>query len=200
MDIEFRNIVRTPLCIRSINKERVLFLLGRLAHDTNAGEEPHSVLWRMKRMDAKSFVIQRRRLVTIGLLLGAFVAILLRPTAILGVQLPVQHMVTRGIFLEGLDEVFIGIARRSFNQLIVGMILGGLAGGGFSIYLRQNSMLLLKSAGSSESNEKDSEQSELLAQIGHWWHKNIDSRFFPFVDAMYAKAAEKRKLDSSDRK
>lgn len=64
----------------------------------------------------------------VGALLGGLVAFLLRPSAPLIGQLSFGAVVSRGRSLRGLDQILVPVAERSFNQLLVGLVLGGLAG------------------------------------------------------------------------
>jgi len=63
-----------------------------------------------------------------GFLLGAGVGYLYRPSAFLAGQLPFQHVITRGASLKGFDQVYLEVAQRSFDYLLVGGFLGAAAG------------------------------------------------------------------------
>jgi hypothetical protein len=64
-----------------------------------------------------------------GFLLGAAVGYLYRPPAFLVGQLPFRHVVSRGTSLKGFDQVYLEVAQRSFDYLLV----GGLVGAGIGI-------------------------------------------------------------------
>ena len=63
-----------------------------------------------------------------GFLLGAGVAFFYRPPAILVGQLPFRHVITRGASLKGFEQVYIEVAQRSFDYLLVGGLLGAGVG------------------------------------------------------------------------
>ncbi|MGA7827848.1 MAG: hypothetical protein WCA04_09315 [Geobacteraceae bacterium] len=70
----------------------------------------------------------------IGLLVGASVGYLYRPPAFLTGQLPFHVVITRGGSLKGLDQIYLEVARTSFNYLLAGGIIGaalGIIGGVF---------------------------------------------------------------------
>jgi hypothetical protein len=64
----------------------------------------------------------------VGLLVGAFVGYLYRPPAFLTGQLPFNVVITRGGSLKGFDQIYLGVARTSFNYLLAGGIIGALFG------------------------------------------------------------------------
>lgn len=64
----------------------------------------------------------------VGFLAGAAFGYLYRPPAILIGQLPFEHVITRGARLKGLDQIFLEVARRSFDYLVVGGIMGAVLG------------------------------------------------------------------------
>lgn len=63
-----------------------------------------------------------------GIVVGAFIGFLLRPSVQLVGQLPFSAVITRGSELQGLDQILIPAARTSFNYLLVGGIVGAIAG------------------------------------------------------------------------
>lgn len=67
--------------------------------------------------------------IVVGLVLGAIVGFLMRPSIPLIGQLPITTMVelvtTGG---EGLDRLFVPLAQRSFMYMMVGGIVGGFVG------------------------------------------------------------------------
>ncbi len=65
---------------------------------------------------------------TIGLLLGGFLGYVMRPAAPLIGQLPFRVVMTQGTNLQGLDQILVPMAQRSFNYVLVGAVLGVLAG------------------------------------------------------------------------
>jgi hypothetical protein len=64
----------------------------------------------------------------LGVLLGGLVGYLLRPSAFLVGQLPLETVITRGAYLQGLDQLLVGTAQASFNYLFVGAVIGGVVG------------------------------------------------------------------------
>ena len=64
----------------------------------------------------------------IGLILGASVGYFYRPPAIFIGQLPFDVVITRGGNLKGLDQIYLEIAKTSFNYLLVGGIAGAIVG------------------------------------------------------------------------
>ena len=59
-----------------------------------------------------------------GFLLGAGVGYFYRPPAVLAGQLPFRHVITRGASLKGFEQVYLEVAQRSFDYLLVGGLLG----------------------------------------------------------------------------
>jgi len=70
----------------------------------------------------------RSKLALAGLLIGGVVGFLLRPSVPLMGQLPFTTVITRGSNLRGLDQLLLGYARSSFNDLVAGIIVGTLIG------------------------------------------------------------------------
>ncbi len=63
-----------------------------------------------------------------GFLAGAFVGYMYRPPAFLIGQLPFKHVISRGTSLQGLDQIYIEVAEKSFNYLLGGGIIGAIVG------------------------------------------------------------------------
>jgi hypothetical protein len=63
-----------------------------------------------------------------GLFLGGGIGFLLRPSAFLVGQLPFETVIVRGSNLGGLDRLLVSTAQTSFNYMVVGAILGAVAG------------------------------------------------------------------------
>jgi hypothetical protein len=59
---------------------------------------------------------------------GGLLGYLFRPSVPLLGQLPFEVVVTRGQNLHGLDVVLRGVAEQSFNYIVVGVVIGCLAG------------------------------------------------------------------------
>src|SRR5262245_2921232 len=66
------------------------------------------------------------RFVVGGILLGAIVGFLLRPSVPIVGQLPFDMVITRGANLQGMGEVLRPAAERSFNYMLVGAIVGAV--------------------------------------------------------------------------
>ena len=65
---------------------------------------------------------------TLGFLSGAAAGYLYRPPAFLIGQLPFDVVIARGSNLKGLDQIYIEVAKTSFNYLLIGGILGAVIG------------------------------------------------------------------------
>jgi hypothetical protein len=63
-----------------------------------------------------------------GALLGGLLGFLARPTVPFVGQLPFSIVVTRGSNLTGLDVILKSVAEDSFNDMVIGTIVGGIAG------------------------------------------------------------------------
>lgn len=63
-----------------------------------------------------------------GFLAGGFIGYLLRPSAFMIGQLPLQHVITRGESLQGVERVFMSLARESFSTMMIGAAIGLVAG------------------------------------------------------------------------
>lgn len=64
----------------------------------------------------------------LGLALGGLIGFLLRPSAMLVGQLPFEIVISRGANLQGLDSILVPTAQTSFNIMVVGAIVGAVAG------------------------------------------------------------------------
>lgn len=64
----------------------------------------------------------------LGLIVGSVVGCLLRPSAMLVGQLPLETVISRGANLQGLDRLLVPTAEASFNILLVGAIIGAVVG------------------------------------------------------------------------
>jgi hypothetical protein len=64
----------------------------------------------------------------VGSLIGGFVGFLGRPAGILAVQVPFEHVITRGVNLKGMDQMLVPLAQQSFNIMLMGTILGAIVG------------------------------------------------------------------------
>lgn len=71
-----------------------------------------------------------RRLVFIclGVLAGAFIGFLTRPSAFLIGQLPFETVLSRGGNLSGVDQLLVPTAQASFNQMLLYAVAGGVVG------------------------------------------------------------------------
>ena len=77
----------------------------------------------MCKMTKKAWVIS-----FIGLILGASIGYFYRPPALFIGQLPLDVVITRGGTLKGLDQIYLEIAKTSFNYLVIGGIAGAILG------------------------------------------------------------------------
>jgi hypothetical protein len=64
----------------------------------------------------------------LGLIMGALIGFLLRPSVMLIGQLPFETVISRGTTLQGLDKVLVSTAETSFNIMLVGAIIGAVMG------------------------------------------------------------------------
>ena len=64
----------------------------------------------------------------VGFLIGGLVGFLARPSAFFLGQLPLEHVISRGATLKGMDQMLIPLAQRSFNITLIGAIIGAVAG------------------------------------------------------------------------
>ncbi len=67
-------------------------------------------------------------LTVIGFVIGGLAGFLFRPSAFLIGQLPFDVVITRGIHLQGVDRVMVGLAESSFNQMAVIACIGAAVG------------------------------------------------------------------------
>lgn len=77
----------------------------------------------MGEMTGKSWIIG-----VIGLIIGASVGYFYRPSALFVGQLPFDVVITRGGNLKGLDQIYLEVAKTSFNYVLIGAIAGGILG------------------------------------------------------------------------
>lgn len=70
-----------------------------------------------------------------GFLVGGLIGFLARPSAFLIGQLPLKHVITRGGNLEGMDQILIPLAERSFNFMLIGAVLGATVGAVLAIFV-----------------------------------------------------------------
>lgn len=64
----------------------------------------------------------------LGLLLGAFIGFLARPSSPIAGRVSFIEALTRGATLEGADQLMITIAERSFDIMLIGAVAGMVAG------------------------------------------------------------------------
>ena len=74
----------------------------------------------------------------LGLVAGAAIGFLTRPSTFLVGQLPLSTVLTRGGNLGGLDQLLVPAAQASFNQMLVFAVLGGAVGVGIGWMVRQS--------------------------------------------------------------
>jgi hypothetical protein len=67
-------------------------------------------------------------LAAVGVFIGGLIGFLLRPAAPLIGQLDFGTVITRGSNLTGLETLLVSTAQTSFSYLLVGVILGAVAG------------------------------------------------------------------------
>ncbi len=84
-------------------------------------------------MDKKAWLI-----CVIGIILGASIGYFYRPPAIFIGQLPFDVVITRGGNLKGLDQIYIEVAKTSFNYLLIGGIVGGIVGAIIGMKITKN--------------------------------------------------------------
>ena len=63
-----------------------------------------------------------------GFLIGGLIAFLARPSEFIIGQLPFGIVVSRGADLKGMDQLLVPLAQESFNVMLIGAIIGGIAG------------------------------------------------------------------------
>ena len=64
----------------------------------------------------------------IGFIVGASIGYFYRPPALFIGQLPFDIVITRGGTLKGLDQIYLDVAKKSFNYLLFGGIAGAVLG------------------------------------------------------------------------
>ena len=64
----------------------------------------------------------------VGAILGGVVGFLLRPSTLVVGQLPFNTVISRGGNLKGLSQLLVPSAEKSFNVMLVGVILGLVVG------------------------------------------------------------------------
>lgn len=64
----------------------------------------------------------------VGFIVGGLIALILRPSAPLIGQLPIETVFSRGTGLSGLDVILVPTAERSFNLMLLGALMGLAAG------------------------------------------------------------------------
>jgi hypothetical protein len=64
----------------------------------------------------------------IGIIAGGYIGFLNRPTALLVGKLPFEKVIFAGANLQGMDKVFVSVAKTSFNYMIIGAVIGLLCG------------------------------------------------------------------------
>lgn len=75
--------------------------------------------------------------VVVGSSAGALAGYLLRPAVALVGQLPWSVVITRGGSLDGLERLLAPVARQSFDRMLLGAVLGALAGWCISLLARR---------------------------------------------------------------
>jgi hypothetical protein len=75
-----------------------------------------------------------------GFIAGGLIALILRPSAPLIGQLPVETVFSRGAALTGLDEILVPTAERSFDLMLLGALIGLAAGIAASKLLRAGAL------------------------------------------------------------
>lgn len=63
-----------------------------------------------------------------GFLIGGLIAFLARPSAFLIGQLPFDIVISRGTSLKGMDQMLVPLAQESFNAMLIGAVIGCIAG------------------------------------------------------------------------
>ena len=75
----------------------------------------------------------------VGFILGASIGYFYRPPALFIGQLPFDVVITRGGNLKGLDQIYLEIAKTSFNYLLTGGIVGAIVGAIAGMQITKNS-------------------------------------------------------------
>ncbi|OYV99113.1 MAG: hypothetical protein B7Z62_01780 [Deltaproteobacteria bacterium 37-65-8] len=63
-----------------------------------------------------------------GFIVGASIGYFYRPPGLFIGQLPFDVVITRGGNLKGLDQMYLDVAKTSFNYLLIGGIAGAILG------------------------------------------------------------------------
>jgi hypothetical protein len=63
-----------------------------------------------------------------GFFIGGLIAFLFRPSFFLIGQLPFGAVISRGTTLKGMDQLLVPLAQESFNVMLIGAVIGGIAG------------------------------------------------------------------------
>lgn len=74
----------------------------------------------------------------IGFVFGASIGYFYRPPALFIGQLPFDVVITRGGNLKGLDQIYLEIAKTSFNYLVIGGIAGAILGAVVGMKITKN--------------------------------------------------------------
>jgi len=88
----------------------------------------------MVEMSKKAWIIA-----FIGFMAGASIGYFYRPPALFVGQLPFDVVITRGGNLKGLDQIYLEIAKTSFNYLFIGGIAGAILGAIAGMKITKNS-------------------------------------------------------------
>jgi hypothetical protein len=67
-------------------------------------------------------------LALLGIAVGGYIGFLNRPAALLVGKLPFDKVILAGTNLQGIDKVFVSVARSSFNYMLIGAAIGLLCG------------------------------------------------------------------------
>jgi len=65
---------------------------------------------------------------SVGFLIGGLIGFLARPSAFLIGQLSFGTVISRGTNLKGMDQMLVPLAQQSFNTMLIGAIIGTVAG------------------------------------------------------------------------
>jgi len=91
-------------------------------------ETVSQLLERMRLQKSQPSEPDFRKYIAVGAGVGLFIGFLLRPSVALVGQLPFTAVITRGAMLQGLDQMLVPAAQTSFNYMLVGGIVGVVAG------------------------------------------------------------------------
>jgi hypothetical protein len=70
----------------------------------------------------------RKLLAFLGVMLGGYIGFLNRPSALFIGQLPFTKIILAGTNLQGLDKLFVPVARTSFRYMVTSATIGLLGG------------------------------------------------------------------------